>query len=362
LEILPRVVQKCIRHNLDFNVDKFTKAYNIKTYKNGYYPYCNTCIKDMLAQYIKNTGCLVGGFYYLCARLDIPFIKKVWDSIQDNPNHPVTPATVLDLYTKALNNKSLKRPFEIWDDFSCSDALNDVEEAKKSKEQSEQELKDFIFNWGKQESEEDYEFLIYTFNRYAKNVEFVNPQQEDLYRDLCLARLEKRKAEQANAPETDITKIQTRILNIMNKLHLDDFETTIGYGPKVFSSLSKGLSSLTDYKLSVDAFHSWNTISKNIKNTGFENQSRVINTNALDFICTTPMKFDIAFIDPPYKQGLAEKTLSSVGRIMNDGGKVICEHEKEFVPKDEYENLHIKKTYKYGKISVTVFIAGNEEE
>lgn len=226
MEILPRVVQKCIRHNLDFNVDKFTKAYNIKTYKNGYYPYCNTCIKNMLAQYIKNTGCLVGGFYYLCARLDIPFIKKVWDSIQDNPNHPVTPATVLDLYTKALNNKSLKRPFEIWDDFSCSDALNDVEEARKSKEQSEQELKDFIFNWGKQESEEDYEFLIYTFNRYAKNVEFVNPQQEDLYRDLCLARLEKRKAEQSNAPETDITKIQTRILNIMNKLHLDDFETT----------------------------------------------------------------------------------------------------------------------------------------
>lgn len=52
-----------------------------------------------------------------------------------------------------------------------------------------------------------------------------------------------------------------------------DFATTIGDGAKVFSSLSKGLSTLTDYKLSVDAFHSWNTISKNIKNTGLPSVS-----------------------------------------------------------------------------------------
>ncbi len=132
-----------------------------------------------------------------------------------------------------------------------------------------------------------------------------------------------------------------------------------GSGQMGIEALSRG----AGYAVFTDnSKRSLDVINENIKNTGFENQSRVINTNALDFICTTPMKFDIAFIDPPYKQGLAEKTLSSVGRIMNDGGKVICEHEKEFVPKEEYENLHIKKTYKYGKISVTVFIAGNEEE
>ncbi len=103
-------------------------------------------------------------------------------------------------------------------------------------------------------------------------------------------------------------------------------------------------------------------IKENIKNTGFEKQSKVINTNALDFLSTTSMKFDIVFIDPPYKMGLADEALKSVGKVMNKGGRVICEHEKEFTPANEYNNIHIKKTYKYGKISVTIFTAGEEED
>ena len=63
------------------------------------------------------------------------------------------------------------------------------------------------------------------YSKYTNNVAFENPQQEDLYRDLCLARLEKRKAEQGKI-DTDITKIQGRILTLMNKLKLDEFEST----------------------------------------------------------------------------------------------------------------------------------------
>ena len=80
-------------------------------------------------------------------------------------------------------------------------------------------------DWGYQESEEDYKFLIYMYEKYTKGVTIENPQQEDLYRDLCLARLEKRKAEQGKI-DTDITKIQGRILTLMNKLKLDEFEST----------------------------------------------------------------------------------------------------------------------------------------
>ena len=80
-------------------------------------------------------------------------------------------------------------------------------------------------DWGYQESEDDYKFLIYMYEKYTKGVTIENPQQEDLYRDLCLARLEKRKAEQGKI-DTDITKIQGRILTLMNKLKLDEFEST----------------------------------------------------------------------------------------------------------------------------------------
>lgn len=45
-----------------------------------------------------------------------------------------------------------------------------------------------------------------------------------------------------------------------------DFEDKIGTGPKVFSQLSAGLSSLTDYKLVTDFGHFYSEISKNINN------------------------------------------------------------------------------------------------
>ena len=45
--------------------------------------------------------------------------------------------------------------------------------------------------------------------------------QEMLYRDLCLARLAKRKAEKAN--DSDVQKIQKQILDLMAKLKIDNF-------------------------------------------------------------------------------------------------------------------------------------------
>ncbi len=51
------------------------------------------------------------------------------------------------------------------------------------------------------------------------------------------------------------------------------FADEIGDGPKVFSQLSDGLSKLTNYKLSTDAFHIWSTISSNMRDTGYPSVS-----------------------------------------------------------------------------------------
>ena len=90
---------------------------------------------------------------------------------------------------------------------------------------SKAQIEELELNWGYQESEEDYKFLEYLYDKFTKGIKFENTQQEYLYRDLCLARLEKRKAEQGKI-DTDITKIQGRILTLMNKLKLDEFEST----------------------------------------------------------------------------------------------------------------------------------------
>lgn len=42
-------------------------------------------------------------------------------------------------------------------------------------------------------------------------------------------------------------------------------------------------------------------------------------------------QFDIILIDPPYKKGLYEKVLSLIeeGKLLADGGVIVCEHAKE---------------------------------
>ena len=82
-------------------------------------------------------------------------------------------------------------------------------------------LKELKFQWGIQDTADDYKFLIYEYDKYTKNIE-LNDIQADLYRDLCLARLEKRKIEEGRM-EGDAGKVQSRILLLMNKLKLDNF-------------------------------------------------------------------------------------------------------------------------------------------
>jgi hypothetical protein len=121
---------------------------------------------------------------------------------------------------------SMKKALDTWESFADSDvSFEEISGVTKSDEGIKAQIEKLELDWGYQESEEDYKFLIYMYEKYTKGVVIENPQQEDLYRDLCLARLEKRKAEQGKI-DTDITKIQSRILTLMNKLKLDEFEST----------------------------------------------------------------------------------------------------------------------------------------
>jgi hypothetical protein len=120
----------------------------------------------------------------------------------------------------------MKKALDTWESFADSDvSFEEISGVTKTDEGIKAQIEKLELDWGYQESEEDYKFLIYMYEKYTKGVTIENPQQEDLYRDLCLARLEKRKAEQGKL-DTDITKIQGRILTLMNKLKLDEFEST----------------------------------------------------------------------------------------------------------------------------------------
>ena len=252
----------CVQDSREYPSDRFYEHNNTELFPKGFVPYCKDCCNAMLNYYLQKTGTLEASMWYVCARLDMPFIRKVFEKAQ---SQQFKVEKFVDTYYSYLwGSHSMKKTLDTWDSFADSDVdYNEISGVTKSDENIKAQIEKLELDWGQQESEEDYKFLEYMYSKYTNNIEFENPQQEDLYRDLCLARLEKRKAEQGKI-DTDITKIQGRILTLMNKLKLDEFDSA---KPKTVSE------QLIFAKISeIEEHNSWELYNRQKK---YENDSQV---------------------------------------------------------------------------------------
>lgn len=94
--------------------------------------------------------------------------------------------------------------------------------------------------------------------------------------------------------------------------------------------------------------------SENIKAVGFEKESKAVLCDALSFLDRDLNKYDLAFLDPPYKAGLMNEALIRLLPHMTEGSTVVCETDSsEELP--ESVGDFSAKTYKYGKIKLTVY-------
>ena len=103
-------------------------------------------------------------------------------------------------------------------------------------------------------------------------------------------------------------------------------------------------------------------IKENISDCALNNKTRVLNMDSLEYLKVAKKGFDIIFVDPPYRQGLVEKSLEGMEKVLNESAIVVCEHEKELTLDEKYGNLVLKKRYKYGKTAVTVFVLPENED
>lgn len=76
--------------------------------------------------------------------------------------------------------------------------------------------------------------------------------------------------------------------------------------------------------------------------------------DALNSFVKKNIKFDIIFLDPPYKLCLINDILDFIfmNNLLNDDGIVVCEYEVEDVLSNKFEEL---KTKKYGSKMVTFY-------
>ena len=128
-----------------------------------------------------------------------------------------------------------------------------------------------------------------------------------------------------------------------------------GSGQLGIEALSRGAANATFVDADKNAIR---IIKENLAKTKLDSLSSVAQTDSIAFLTMTDKVFDIAFLDPPYGNGLLQKALSKIGEHIAEGGMVICEHPFKEELEDNYGGLVRQKEYKYSKTAVTVYRKG----
>ncbi len=123
-----------------------------------------------------------------------------------------------------------------------------------------------------------------------------------------------------------------------------------GTGQLGIEALSRGAKSAVFVDESNEAVKLVRSNLEHCKLTG-----EVLRENAVSFLGHCG-KFDLIFLDPPYKSGLMDAVLCKIIQfdILSEGGIIICETSVETVISPMNEPYYVGREYKYGKVKLTL--------
>lgn len=159
-------------------------------------------------------------------------------------------------------------------------------------------------------------------------------------------------------PTTD--KVKESLFNIVQfdiegRRVLDLFA---GSGQLGIEALSRGAAHATFVDSSPKAVA---VIQKNLTHTKLAPLATVRREEANAFLLKSRDTFDLAFLDPPYGQGLIEAVLPALTEHMSDYGLIVCETAKEETLPETVGAFSNARSYSYGKIKLTLYRKQEED-
>lgn len=105
-------------------------------------------------------------------------------------------------------------------------------------------------------------------------------------------------------------------------------------------------------------------IRENLKITDLTDRARVVSADSLEYLKSLKEKFDIILLDPPYEAGLLEPAIETIAKfdILAPHGIIVAEHPVGKVLPVLPAPYRLHKTYRYGKIGMTIFRRGTDEK
>jgi 16S rRNA (guanine966-N2)-methyltransferase len=158
-------------------------------------------------------------------------------------------------------------------------------------------------------------------------------------------------------PTTD--KVKEAIFSMIGPyfdggLGLDLFAGTGGLG---IEAISRGLDRVVFIDLEKTSIQ---VIQDNLKSIGFTDQSEVYRNEAmraLKVLVKRGLKFDLIFLDPPYKMKQADEILLQMQQMdmIQEQATVVVEHEAVHAYGDTIGHFHVRKRTSYGETAITIY-------
>lgn len=147
-------------------------------------------------------------------------------------------------------------------------------------------------------------------------------------------------------------RIKESLFNILGPISSEDtvLDLCSGSGAIALEFLSRGANSAALVDISKEAIE---VINKNIKESGFESNTRVFKQNAdkvIKYLYGENEKFDYIYFDPPYESHfLYEKIINRIAELsmLKPGGLLIVESDSSFEIKTLEGNLVLEDKRQY---------------
>lgn len=132
-----------------------------------------------------------------------------------------------------------------------------------------------------------------------------------------------------------------------------------GSGQMGLEAMSRGAASCVFTDISADACE---IVRQNARAARLTEHIRILQVDADTFCARTQERFDIVFLDPPYRAGLLPALLGKAARLMNIGGAAVCETDAHTTLPDTVSSLSLEKQRRYGKTVIWLYRADGGKE
>ena len=134
-----------------------------------------------------------------------------------------------------------------------------------------------------------------------------------------------------------------------------------GTGQLGIECLSRGAASAVFVDRRADAVK---LIRENLRLTEREDRARVVAGDSREYLKSIREPFDIIFLDPPYAAGLLEPAIAHIAKfdILAPHGIIAAEHPADRVLPALAPPYRLHRTYRYGKIALTLYRRGGNEQ